>query len=353
LLFAELGMDRGGGERPVRREASARRRSRMRLGAALRAVVPRGAGQGVVIRMPGTGFSGMLPALSAEEAAIASEMRRDVGVLAGEIGDRNVFRPAAYTAAREYLEGELRAAGHDVRRQEFGVQGYTCVNLEVEVRGTDRPEEIVVVGAHYDSVSGCPAANDNGSGVAAVLALARRARPMARTVRYVLFANEEPPFFWTEDMGSWVYAKACRGRDDKIVGMITPETIGCYSDEPGSQRYPLPSRMGYSSAGNFIMFVGMYESRALVRRCVGEFRRTTEFPCHGVAASILVPFVGASDHWGFWKCGYPSLMVTDTAPLRYRHYHMATDTPEKVDYERAARVVGGIGRVAAEIANGK
>jgi hypothetical protein len=322
----------------------------MKLLAALRAVVPFRAGQGIAVRMPGRSFTGPLPELTAEESAIASEMRRDVGMLAGEIGDRNVFRPGAYTRAREYLEEELRAAGLEVRRQEFVVQGYTCANLEVEVRGTERPEEIVVVGAHYDSVAGCPAANDNGSGVAAVLALARRAKPLACTVRYVLFANEEPPLFWTEDMGSWVYAKRCRERGEKIVGMITPETIGCYSDEPGSQRYPLPVRLGYPSAGNFIMFVGMYESRAFVRRCVGEFRRTTAFPCHGVAASILVPFVGASDHWGFWKCGYPALMVTDTAPLRYRHYHMATDTPEKVDYERAARVASGLGRVVGEMA---
>jgi Zn-dependent M28 family amino/carboxypeptidase len=217
------------------------------------------------------------------------------------------------------------------------------------------PDEIVVFGAHYDAVMGCPAANDNGSGVAATLAVARALtsagvpRP-ARSIRFVFFVNEEPPFFWTEEMGSDVYARACKERGDNIVAMLTPETIGCYSDEPGSQRYPIPIKRFYPDKGDFIAFIGMYEARALIRLCVEIFRKNAAFPSVGAGLPGIVPHVGASDHWSFWRQGYPALMVTDTAPYRYTHYHRATDTPDKLDYEKMARVVEGLQRVVEELA---
>jgi Zn-dependent M28 family amino/carboxypeptidase len=159
----------------------------------------------------------------------------------------------------------------------------------------------------------------------------------ARTLRFVLFANEEPPFFWTDDMGSLVYANACKARRENIVAMLTPETIGCYLDEPGTQRYPIPVSRWYPSTGNFIAFVGMHESAALIRRVTGTFRERCAFPSIGAGLPSIVPMVGASDHWSFWRNGYPALMVTDTAPFRYVHYHRKTDTPDKIDYPRMAR----------------
>jgi hypothetical protein len=151
-------------------------------------------------------------------------------------------------------------------------------------------------------------------------------------------------------MGSLVYARKCRERGDDVVAMLSLETIGYYSDEPRSQRYPPLVRGRYPSEGNFIAFVGHYQSRELVRRCVQLFREHAEFPSEGAALTSLVPRVGASDHWSFWKMGWPSLMVTDTAPYRYPHYHKESDTPDKLDYEQMARVVDGLERVVRELA---
>lgn len=309
------------------------------------------------VSMPGERFSGPLPALSEYQRTLASSLRSDVTHLAIGIGERNVFRPEGYRAAEVWLARELAALGLRVDRQVFDTDGVACVNLSAELPGRKLPAEVVVYGAHYDSLKDCPAANDNGSGVAAVLALARHLcalpadRRPARSVRFVFFANEEPPFFYTEKMGSRVYANACRARGDRIVAMLTPETIGCYSDAPGSQFYPLPgmaSRVG--SVGDYVAFVGVGKSAPLVRRCVGLFRERAQFPSVGAALPSFVPGVGASDHWSFWRVGYPSLMVTDTAPFRYRYYHTREDLPDKLDFERMARVVDGLHRVVEGLA---
>jgi Zn-dependent M28 family amino/carboxypeptidase len=188
--------------------------------------------------------------------------------------------------------------------------------------------------------------------VAALLELARlfsRHSP-ERTVRLAAFVNEEPPFFQTDEMGSRVFARAARERGDNIVAFLALETIGCYSDEPDSQSYPPPFGQMYPDRGNFIAFVGNTASRSLVRRCVGSFRSHTAFPSEGIAAPGAVAGVGWSDHWAFWQEGYPGVMVTDTAPFRYAYYHDAYDTPDKIDYDRTARVVAGLHRVVADLA---
>jgi hypothetical protein len=306
---------------------------------------------GMQLRMPGVRYAGPLPPMTAEQEAIEGEIRRDVEHLAGTIGERNVYRPAALKAAEEYLEAQFTAMGFTVGRQTYDVLGVPCSNLEVEIGGRTRREEIVIVGAHYDTVAGSPGANDNGTGIAATLALARRfaGTSRARTVRFVCFVNEEPPWFWTEQMGSLVYAKAARARGDTIVAMLTPETIGCYSDEPGSQRYPPPMSLFYPTVGDFIGFVGMYEARQLVARCVKTFREQCHFPSEGAALPSIIPMVGASDHWSFWRQGYPAVMITDTAPFRYENYHTPGDTPDKIDYPRTSRVISGLRAVVEEL----
>ena len=153
-----------------------------------------------------------------------------------------------------YLDKVLSDMGYTVQQQEFRSYEVTSVNLEVEIPGHLYPEEIVVVGAHYDTVSDCPGANDNGSGVAALLELARLLDDSSpqRTVRLVAFANEEPPFFFSNTMGSAFYAARCYDRKEKIVGMLSLETVGYYSDEAGSQNYPFPFSMFYPDTANFI-----------------------------------------------------------------------------------------------------
>jgi Zn-dependent M28 family amino/carboxypeptidase len=225
-------------------------------------------------------------------------------------------------------------------------------NLEVELQGTTAPQEIIVLGAHYDSVAGTPGANDNASGVAALLEIARllAGKSHTRTLRLVAFANEEPPFFLTDEMGSQVYAARSRQRGEQIKAMLALETIGYYTDQPGSQHYPFPYGWFYPDTGNFIGFVGNLSSWRLVRQALGAFRASTAFPSAGVAAPGWVMGVGWSDHGSFWKEGYPAIMITDTAFYRYRHYHAETDTPEKLDYPGLARVTRGLVEVAVALA---
>jgi hypothetical protein len=304
-----------------------------------------------MIPMPGISHRGPLPALSPAQRGLAEALRRDVVELAEKIGERNVTHYAALRKAADYVEAELRVAGPVVRHR-YTASERLCDNLEVEIRGASRPGEIVVVGAHYDSVLHSPGANDNASGSAGLLALARllaRSAP-ARTLRFVAFVNEEPPHFRTEEMGSRVYARRCRERGECVVAMLSLETIGCFTDAPGTQKYPPPLGLFYPSQGNFIAFVGNVASRALVRRCVKTFRAEAAFPSEGAALPSFLPGVGWSDHESFWEHGFPAVMVTDTAPFRFPHYHLRSDTPDTVDFERCARVVAGVERVVRELA---
>lgn len=305
-----------------------------------------------MIRMPGKSFSGTPPPLSAEEQTLRAELIAHVQKLGADIGERNVETYDKLAAAADYIEQTFAAAGLQVRRDGYDVRGSRCDNIEVEITGKTR--DIFVVGAHYDSVYDCPGANDNGSGVAAVLALAKRfaGQQPERTLRFVAFPNEEPIHFQTQLMGSWVYANRCQQRNDPIVGMMSLETIGYYSTERGSQVYPIPGLGAiYPKTGNFIAFVGNVPSRSLVRQAVGSFRKHAKLPSEGTALPAGVPGVGWSDHWAFWQHGYPGIMVTDTAPFRYPHYHRRTDTPDKLEYDSMTRLVAGLEQVIADLAN--
>jgi len=304
-----------------------------------------------MIRMPGGSFPGPLPALTAAQSALAEELRRDVTHLAADMGERNLFHHDALERTAEWIEAQLKLAGYTPQRQTFAVDGRACHNIEIEVVGSDHRDEIVVIGAHYDSAPGTPGANDNASGTAALLALARRLRetPQARTLRLVWFTNEEPPHFQTPDMGSLRYARRAAERRERIVAMLSLETIGYYSTAQGSQQYPAPIGWLYPSVGDFIGFVADLGSRDLLRRAVAAFRRHARFPSQGAALPRVLPGVGWSDHWAFWQHGYSAVMVTDTAPFRYPHYHRRTDTPDKVDYPRLARVVDGLRGTIAEL----
>jgi hypothetical protein len=305
-----------------------------------------------LFRMPGHSFDGELPPPDGDATNLAREMEGDVRVLAGEIGERNLERYGELQKARDFIATALNEAGYQVERQSYEMDGRIYENLIAELHGVGKQDEIVVVGAHYDTVPGSPGANDNGSGVAALLAIARRFAGSApgRTLRLVAFVNEEPFHFKSSQMGSHVYAKRCKERGEKIVAMLSLETIGYYCDAPGSQAFPIPGLSAiYPDTGNFIAFVGNLGSAELVRKAVGTFRKHAEFPSEGAALPEAVPGAGWSDHWSFWQMGYPAIMVTDTAPFRYPHYHSAEDTPDKIDYERMARVVGGLLPVIREL----
>lgn len=301
--------------------------------------------------MPGRSFSGTLPPLSAEETEIKANLAQHVNYLAGTIGERNVIAYAPLQQTAHYIEDNLQKLGYEVKPQEYTVQMRKVRNLIVEISGGSRASEIVVVGAHYDTVYDSPGGDDNTSGVAALLELARllKGSHPARTVRFVAFVNEEPPWFQTDDMGSLVYAKEAHRKKENIVAAISIETIEMCSDAEGSQKYPEGFSLLYPSKGNFIALVGDLASHGLVRDAVRSFRAAEQFPSEGSSAPGWIGGVGWSDHWSFWQEGYPGIEVTDTAPFRNPNYHEPSDRPDTLDYERMARVVHGLRGVVADL----
>jgi Zn-dependent M28 family amino/carboxypeptidase len=297
--------------------------------------------------MPGQSWSGPLPPTTPAQTASAARLRADVAFIAAE--PHNVAHPAALERVALYLEGQLHALGYQVRPQVFQAGGQQVRNIEAVIEPAAATAETLVVGAHYDSYGNAPGANDNGSGAAAVLELARQLADLrgraALRIRLVLFVNEEPPFFKTDAMGSLVYARRLAGSGEPVTGMLSLETLGYYSDAPGSQHYPFPLDLRYPDKGNFVAFAGTLSARGFVRRTIGAYRENARFPSEGGAAPAVLQGIDWSDHWSFGEVGIPALMVTDTAAFRYPHYHSAADTPDKVDYARLARVIDGLARM--------
>jgi len=311
-----------------------------------------------MLHMPGASYRGELPALTQPQRALADEMRSSVSVLSdaeggvGRAGNRSTFYPKRFAESALWIKNQLHAYGYEEVHETPVERGSPVPNLEVILPGTSNPQEIIVIGAHYDAFQGTPGADDNASGVAACLSLARafKASPQPRTLRFVFFVNEEPPAFWTPDMGSWVYAKKCRAAGDNIVAMLSLESIGYYSDQPKSQKYPPPLNFAYPDRADFIAFVSDYSCRALNKRAIASFRTHAKFPSEGGSPPGLMPGVGWSDHWSFSKEGYQAIMITDTAVFRNPNYHLPADQVDTLDYERMARVVEGVEAVIKDLA---
>ncbi|WP_126456772.1 M28 family peptidase [Sulfuriflexus mobilis] len=284
---------------------------------------------------------------------LEQNLRRHVYHLADEIGERNIWHPDALHVAEEYVTSIWREQGYTVERQAYQEHGVPCANLEVTRQGTSQEEQIILLGAHYDSVQGSPGANDNASGVAVLLELSRLFRTLspAMTIRFVAFTNEEPPFFFSGRQGSRLYAKAARRRGDDIRLMLALETMGYYSDAPHSQRYPPLFRYFYPHRADFISLVSNFGSRRLMHRLARAFRHSTDFPLQHIATFAVIPGVAWSDHLSFWIQRYKALMVTDTAFYRYPYYHSAQDTAEKLDYARLAQVCDGLFRAVSLLAD--
>jgi Peptidase family M28 len=281
---------------------------------------------------------------TAAQAITPERLERHVRILAGEIGERNIFRPGTLDAAAAYIAEQWSAQGYEVGRQSYEARGVSCANLEVARQGSRRPGEILLIGAHYDSVRGSPGADDNASGVAALLELSRvfASENPARTVRFVAFVNEEPPFFLTGKQGSMVYARAARSRGDDICLMVSLEMLGFFSNTPGSQRYPPLFRWFYPDCGNFLGLVSNFASRRVMLRLVRAYREHSRFPLEHVATFRWIPGIAWSDHRSFWRQGYPAVMATDTAFYRYRHYHRGSDTPDRLTYGPFAEATEGL-----------
>lgn len=306
-------------------------------------------------RMPGSTPTD-LPSgpLGEFERDAARFLRNHVRYLAQELGPRSVERYDALSNAALYLQKQFESFGYEVTLQEYAPGGYArpVANIEARRRGTLRTEERVIIGAHYDSLGDfCPGADDNASGVAALLWLAQKMRDVtpSRTICFVAFVNEEPPFYKTADMGSYRYAQAAKSRGEKIVAMLNLESIGSFSTIKTSQKYPFPLSWWYPDTGNFLAFVGNWRSASILRHSIQTFRTVSRVPSQGFAAPGWFPGVSLSDHWSFWKCGYPAFMITGTAPYRNQYYHTENDRWDTLDYESFARSMTGIEAVVRDL----
>jgi hypothetical protein len=312
------------------------------------------AGAHYLTAVPGVSHQGALPPAADAEKTTAARLLTHLRAVASR--PHNIEHYDELEKAARYIEDQLKTLGYQPVPQVYEVEGRAVRNIEVviEPAAASANTGTIVLGAHYDSYDDAPGANDNGSGTAAVLELARllsdlRNKSTAR-IRLVLFVNEEPPYFQTPDMGSYRYAKLLAERREPVIGMISLETLGCFLDYPGSQHYPPPLGLLYPSKGDFVAFVAMTGSRDLMQALIGSFRKHTRFPSVGGVAPGFVPGIDWSDHWAFEEFRYPAVMITDTAYFRYPHYHKTTDTPDKVDVDKLARITHGIERVVREMA---
>lgn len=306
-----------------------------------------------MIIMPGKNPAGELPSLTAGQQQSANAMREVVETLATEIGERHHEAPAAYQQAADYIYAAFKQNGLTPYTEIFGDKEQ-YQNIVAEHYGREIPDQVIVVGAHYDTVWMTPGADDNASGVAVMLELAKKIANMSlkRSVRFVAFANEEYPFFFTRDMGSLHHARQASERGENIQAMFSLEMLGYYSDEPESQNYPKPFKWLYPDTANFVAFVSNYKSRGLLLDSIKLFRDSGQFPAEGMAAPVmLVRDVRRSDQAAFWRYGYPAVMITDTAGFRNFGYHNVSDVPASLNYEHMARVMTGLLELLVSLAN--
>ncbi|MBX9671142.1 MAG: M20/M25/M40 family metallo-hydrolase [Candidatus Obscuribacterales bacterium] len=303
------------------------------------------------VSMPGRSFTGKMPPLTELEKRVATNLRLHVDELAVKIGIRHAHSGDSLKRSADYILTQFIQRGRSVVMEPFHVDGIVQHNVIADIPGRKRPDKIVVIGAHYDTVPGSPGADDNASGVAALIELAELLKSMELdcTVRLAAFFNEEENDHWME-MGSYYHARSSHERGDDIVGMISLEMLGYFSNEPGSQKYPFPFNLYYPDAGNFIGFVGNDASRDWVRKVIGEFRKVATFASEGAAPPERYQDIARSDHWAYWQFGWPALMVTDTSNFRFPYLHGMDDTPDKCDFDSMARITVAMAKVIERLA---
>jgi Zn-dependent M28 family amino/carboxypeptidase len=282
--------------------------------------------------------------LKAQPPAVSPErLEAHVRMLADEFVPRDFANPANLDRAAAYIRQEFARAGGTVAEQPFEAGRSTYRNV-IAAFGPETRERIVI-GAHYDAAGPYPAADDNASGVAGLLELARLlgADPPAIRVELVAYPLEEPPFYRTPLMGSAVHAASLKRQGVRVRVMMSLEMIGYFTDAPNSQQLPLAAlRPFYPSRGNFIAVVGKMGQALMVRRIKRAMKGASPLAVHSINAPRWVPGVDFSDHMNYWDAGYPAVMITDTAFYRNPHYHTARDTADTLDYDRMAQVVQGV-----------
>ena len=282
--------------------------------------------------------------VSADSHSNPRILQRHVEMLSVKLPPREAV-PDTLNIVAGYIYDELSQSSGDVSYQEFKVDGDTFRNVIAHFGPNDEQAPLYVIGAHYDSEEGNPGADDNASGVAGLLELARlfSLKPPTVPVELVAYALEEPPYFRTDAMGSFRHAKSLFEQHRTVGLMISLEMLGYYSDAAGSQGYPVPGMdVLYPDSGNFIALVGNLGEPLIMRKFKRAYARSTDLPAYSITAPGFVPGIDFSDHLNFWRFDFPAVMVTDTAFYRNANYHYASDTIDKLDFERMAKAVDGV-----------
>jgi Zn-dependent M28 family amino/carboxypeptidase len=284
--------------------------------------------------------------MKAELNEIKRGMESDIEYLQ-KLGPRNSENEKSYKQllqCEEWIKQKWESQGYTVKKHTFSIREKEYSNLEIEIRGRIAPSEIIIISAQYDTLPDSPGANNNGSGMAILFQLSRLLREYTpdRTLRLLNFVNEEDPFFGTEMMGSYQYAKRCRERGENIRVMLSLDALGVYKDEPGSQRLPFPFPIFYPDRGNFLAFIGNLQSRKYVTEATRDFKKGSSFPIEAGVAPEWAKGGAWSDHSSFWKFGYPGIMVTDTGEFRSIYHNTKEDTMEKLNFNAMSRIVIGM-----------
>lgn len=316
-----------------------------------------------------------------DTAAIQQQLRRDVSELAGDIGERNHYHQKSYNQAADYIAAEFEKMGYSVERQAYTIPqkkaygsaaGKMAANIEVRKTGTDSNAPWLVLGAHYDTrvgmkswkshgpviegKTGTPGANDNASGIAALLAVARALKdvPTTNGIIFVAWANEEAPFFQTDEMGSFRHAQKLVAEMGvkKVQGAMSLETLGVYSPRVNKKRRSAMagSLVGILDRCDYVAFMSTLSGRAYARRCAEVFASQSRFPVRSVVFGYLTRGIAWSDDWAYMKEGIPAFAITDTAYMRCDDYHETSDTPDRLDYKEYAEVVQGVIRMVRRLA---
>lgn len=270
------------------------------------------------------------------------------------IGSRSVYEYDKIETAKKYILTCLRNFGYDPVLQKYIYDGKEFSNIIVTISGVRNPDETVIVGAHYDTVFGTPGADDNASAVAILLEMCRMLKNFSsgRTLKLVFFVNEEHPLFRSEYMGSYVFARETKAKNENITAMICLEMVGYYGDTKGGQTFPLPlMNLIYSSSPNFIAVVGNISSRNIVAKVKQSFGDSSRIPVETLTTVRFVPGVDFSDHLSFWKMGYPAVMITDTAFYRNPNYHTERDTIDTLDFSKMSELLKGLIQAAKDLTN--
>lgn len=282
----------------------------------------------------------------ATDRELSQRLREHVGTLSEKIGPRSVEQYENLNRAALYIEGQLRSIGYKIEEDRYPINDLEVRNIWVQTSEPTADQSILVIGAHYDSVGdNCPGANDNATGVAGNLELARalKSANLKQPIRFVFFVNEEPPYFASNQMGSYVHAKKLSESKVQALGMISLETIGYYSEKKDSQQFPIAALSKiYPTTGNFVAFVGNLSAKDFLQQVLAVFRKVSTVPSEGISAPAMIEGIDWSDHWSFGEFGIPAFMITDTAPFRYPHYHLETDTPDKINFEKFSDLISSL-----------